>query len=128
MAPAAGQVKIKTSLASDLPHIDADGELLKRLLNNLIKNAVEASHDTGTVTVITQPSETPAHRIKLIIEDQGEGMDEETQNSIFQPYFTTKRGGTGLGLVLVRKIIDDHDGDVSVESILDQGTRFIVRL
>ena len=128
MSPATGQVNIKTQLAPDLPDIETDGDLIKRLLNNLIKNAVEASHDTGTVTVTTASTDGSPHRIILTVEDRGEGMDEETLENIFQPYYTTKRGGTGLGLVIVRKIVEDHGGEISVKSEKDAGTRFSVHL
>ena len=126
--PWAGRINIQTHLSSHLPSIQADPEQMKRLLHNLIKNAVEASHDPETVSVTTQPVESAEHKIELEIQDQGEGMDEEELERIFQPYYTTKQKGTGLGLAIVQKIVEAHDGEIRVESAAGKGTRVTVRL
>jgi len=126
--PTAGSVKIETTLSPDLPSIPADREQMKRLLNNLIKNAVEACHDTGTVIVTTRWSESPGHTITLEIQDHGEGMDEETLEKIFHPYFTTKKKGTGLGLTIVQKIVEDHSGKIQISSEKGKRTRVTIHL
>lgn len=126
--PAIGQVKIEMNLSTPLPSINADREQMKRLLNNLIKNAVEASHDTGTVVVTTRRTESVSNRVELEIRDQGDGMDKETMEKIFHPYYTTKKKGTGLGLAIVQKIVEDHNGEITIESQRGMGTRVKVRL
>jgi len=125
--PTIGQVKIKMDLVEDLPLIDADREQMKRLVNNLIKNSVEASHDTGTVHLTSRKLGLQDRSIEIEVRDEGEGMDEEKMKHIFRPYYTTKKKGTGLGLALVQKIVEDHDGEIHVESEEGKGTRVMVR-
>jgi len=128
MEPVAGHVTIEMDLHEDLPLIDADREQMKRLLNNLIKNGIEASHDTGSVTVSTRRANEGERQIEIEVRDEGEGIDNETVDRIFRPYYTTKKKGTGLGLALVQKIVDDHDGEIQVTSEMGHGTRVTVRL
>lgn len=128
METSAGRVEIKMQLASDLPELRADREQIKRLLINLIKNSLEASHDTGTVTVATRRARSEDHAIEIEILDEGEGMDEETLDRIFQPYYTTKKKGTGLGLAIVQKITEDHEGIIRVESEKEKYCRVTVLL
>jgi nitrogen fixation/metabolism regulation signal transduction histidine kinase len=123
-----GRVKIQSDLSVNIPSINADGEQIKRLLTNLIKNGVEASCNSGTVTIITRCAESPEYSIELEIKDQGEGMDEEMMKKIFHPYFTTKKEGSGLGLPIVQKIVEDHDGVIRIESQKGKGTRVVVCL
>jgi signal transduction histidine kinase len=66
--------------------------------------------------------------VKIEISDTGGGITEENLNKIFEPYFSTKETGTGLGLAIVKKIIDDHNGAIDVESALNEGTKFTVKL
>jgi nitrogen fixation/metabolism regulation signal transduction histidine kinase len=126
--PASGLVKIDTHLQPDLPVVEADAGQMKRVIHNLIKNAVEASHNTGTVIVSTREAQEPKHAVEIEIQDQGEGMDEETIEKMFQPYFTKKKKGTGLGLAIVQKIIDDHHGEIRVNSKKNRGTTITVSL
>jgi nitrogen fixation/metabolism regulation signal transduction histidine kinase len=128
LEPSIGQVKIVTEYGADLPLIEADQEQIKRVLTNLIKNSVEASHDRGTITVKTRISGSDRYRIELEIGDEGDGMDDETLSKIFNAYFTTKRKGTGLGLAIVQKIIEDHNGEITVESAQDKGTRIRITI
>lgn len=128
LEPSLGQVKIITDLAPTLPLIEADQEQIRRVLNNLIKNSIEASHDRGSITVRTRTAESEGSKIQVEILDTGEGMDDETLGRIFDAYFTTKRKGTGLGLAIVQKIIEDHNGEISVESTKGKGTRIRIIL
>ncbi|MBN2030381.1 HAMP domain-containing protein [bacterium] len=123
-----GQVNVRTNLAAHLPLINADREQMKRLLTNLIKNGIEASRGNGTVMITTGVAASSEHAVKLVIQDQGEGIDSETLDKIFHPYYTTKEKGTGLGLAIVQKIVEDHDGEIRIESEKGKGTRVIVSL
>ncbi len=122
LEPSSGQVKIIAEYAENLPHVEADREQMKRVLNNLIKNSIEASHDRGTVTVKTAVHEADNRQIVLEIRDEGDGIDDKNLSKIFNAYFTTKQKGTGLGLAIVQKIIEDHNGEIIVESTVGKGT------
>ena len=128
MKPSCGPVKIAMHLGEELPLIEADREQMKRLLNNIIKNAVEASHNKGTVVVTTRTCDTKGRSVEIEVKDKGEGMDEETLENLFRPYYTTKKRGTGLGLAIVQKIIEDHGGEIFVVSQKGEGTRVRVCL
>jgi signal transduction histidine kinase len=106
---------------------------LRRVVQNLVENAIHAvSGKTGKecelspyILVATSCQEG---RIKLIIEDNGIGMDENTVKRAFEPLFTTRAQGTGLGLAIVRKIVEEHGGVVSISSTLECGTLVTVEL
>ncbi len=113
----------------DLPPIPADEHGLHQALLNLISNAIDAVEDkTGAVTVSTQYRlEERAVVIQVI--DNGGGIPAEQQPSIFQPFYSGKgQGGTGLGLAVTRKVVEEHGGSVGVESAPDQGTTFTIKL
>lgn len=102
-----------------------DAELLEVALYNLIVNAIEASTPGQTVSV--QVAAGPAF-VTVSISDNGSGIDEQHRENIFNPFFTTKQNGTGLGLAIVSKIIDEHHGEITVQSQPDRGTQFLIRL
>jgi len=93
---------------------------------NLVVNALEAMKDGGVLTVRAAPDEQTGERIVLSVEDTGPGIPPEVRAQVFDPFFTTKEAGTGLGLSIVRKIIDQHAGDIRLESEVGKGT--IVRV
>ncbi len=99
--------------------------LLKVAIAHLVRNALEATSPQGEIHVST--SVDPAHTT-LVIEDTGRGMPPEVLNRIFEPYFTTKVGGTGLGMVFVRQIIDEHRGTIDLASEVGRGTTVTIRL
>jgi two-component system, NtrC family, nitrogen regulation sensor histidine kinase NtrY len=94
---------------------------------NLVDNAVEAVGGTGAVTVeiIWLPE---SRRVRIIVADDGPGIPAEDKERLFLPYFSTKAGGTGLGLPIVHQIVTDHGGTIWVEDAVPQGTRFVVEL
>ena len=98
---------------------------IKRAIVNLIKNGLEAIPPGGRVTVRTASS---GRVCRLVIEDNGPGLSTQARDNLFTPYFTTKPGGSGLGLVIVKKIISEHDGRISVESSAEGGTLAVVEL
>jgi signal transduction histidine kinase len=98
---------------------------LRRALLNLVQNAADAMPQGGTVTLTGQSTAT---RVQLCVQDTGIGIAAERLEQIFEPLYTTKPGGTGLGLYIVREIVAAHGGQVTVESVEGQGTTFTITL
>ncbi len=110
----------------NVPPIVGDAEVLRSVFSNLFINAVQAMEKNGgKLNVIISPAD---ESVKIEITDTGIGISEENLDKIFEPYFSTKETGTGLGLAIVKKIVDDHSGTIDVESNLDEGTKFTVKL
>jgi signal transduction histidine kinase len=118
-------IKSVLELAESLPPIDFDERYMKQALLNLIKNAIAAMPGGGSLTISTEVSDD---RILLRVRDTGVGIPEENQQKIFEPYFTTKETGSGLGLTLVFKIIREHNGDITMKSREGEGTCFTIIL
>ena len=102
-----------------------DAAKLKQVVLNLVVNAIEAMRTGGVLTARVAPVED---QVVIAIEDTGGGIPPEVQASVFDPFFTTKEAGTGLGLSIVRNIVDQHMGDVRIESDPGKGTRALVRI
>ena|GEM_PF-308797 len=120
-----------------------DADQLRQVFVNLIANAVDASAEGTPIQLTTErttlaraatadgdhaPAAGTIPAARVTITDEGEGMDERTRARLFEPFFTTKKRGTGLGLAVVKKIVEQHNGRVSVESAPGQGTSFHVEL
>jgi len=110
-----------------LPSIRGDSEGLYRAFSNLVINAIQAMPVGGTLSVSSE-LEQLSSTIKITFRDTGVGMDKETAKNLFNPFFTTKDKGFGLGLALTHKIIEDHKGMIEVMSELGKGTTFFLRL
>ncbi|HEY3499865.1 MAG TPA: ATP-binding protein [Polyangiaceae bacterium] len=113
--------------------VSADPSLLEQVLVNLVVNARDAMPNGGRLEISVGTSDhigrDAAHGTALLsVSDSGVGMDDETRLRIFEPFFTTKSHGTGLGLASSYGIIQQHRGDIAVESAIGQGTRFVVSL
>jgi len=108
-------------LEENLPLIPLDKRFIKQAILNLVKNSLAAMKNGGALCFTTKSENDD---IKLVIEDTGEGISEENLAKIFEPYFTTRDSGSGLGLTLVFKIIREHSGEISVRSKLNEGTAF----
>ena len=117
--------------------IDGDADLLHRAIFNLVLNAAQAVGDSGSVTVTLRSATADmvpggvlpeAGAVRLVIEDDGQGMDAETRDRIFTPFFTTKPRGSGLGLPVVHRAIEAHRGVVLVDSSMGSGSRFTIIL
>ena len=102
--------------------IEGNENRLKQIVMNVIKNAVESMYNGGTVLV--DMSVNSGSLLELSITDEGSGMCNETIENLFQPFYTTKTTGTGLGLPFVKKVIEEHDGEIVIESEVKKGTRF----
>jgi nitrogen fixation/metabolism regulation signal transduction histidine kinase len=124
-------IPIHVELAPDLPPVAGDASLLRQVLVNLMKNAQEAQETSAAplIRVITrrEPWQS-SERIVLCVEDNGAGFPEELKNRMFEPYATTKPKGTGLGLPVVKKIVEEHHGEIDVCNIEGSGARISVRL
>src|SRR5262245_12094895 len=97
----------------------------RRALLNLVQNALDAMPQGGTLTVRGQRTTT---HVQLQVQDTGSGIPAEQLTTIFEPLYTTKPGGTGLGLYIVQEIVEAHGGQITVESVVGQGTTFTVTL
>jgi two-component system, NtrC family, nitrogen regulation sensor histidine kinase NtrY len=107
--------QIKLSLESDEEFIvKADASLIEQALMNVIKNAIEAVGNSGTVTIKIKPIED--RKVELIVEDSGCGISDDIQHQLFTPFFTSKESGQGLGLMLVREIFRLHEFDFSLRN------------
>ncbi len=120
--------EFKLKLAPDIPLIKGVPEQLKSVLINLMKNAIQAMPKGGTITVKTGKSEEHPGKIQIIVADNGPGIAKKDLEKLFQPFFTTKENGTGLGLTICRQIIKSHGGYITVESTLRKGTEFTITL
>ncbi len=116
---------VQESLAHSVPLAQCDPAQIKQVLVNLIKNAMQAMNRDGTLTLST--GSTP-EAVWVSIQDTGCGIPSEQLNGIFKPFYTTKEKGSGLGLMIVQRILRDHGGRVEMESQLGQGTTFRVWL
>ena len=121
------RIEVVTELAPDLPLMQADPELLRNCLFNFITNAAQAMPLGGKIT-LGACYDRESKQFRLTFADEGEGLAEEDTLKIFQPYFTTKEAGIGLGLAITERIIKEHGGEIIVESKLGEGTLFTVLL
>jgi len=117
-------VRLEGNLAADVT-ISIDKNQLKQAILNLLQNALEATHPGGRIWV---SSEKLANGVKITVGDTGTGIPEDKLSKIFNLYFTTKQGGTGLGLSMVHQIISAHEGTIQVHSKVGEGTIFEILL
>jgi PAS domain S-box-containing protein len=119
-------IHIDYQLAKNLPAIPCEENQLKQVIINLIKNAIEAMPTGGTITVET--GQKDSEHIFIRITDEGKGIPEEMLSKLGEPFYTTKEHGTGLGLMVCYKIIENHLGQLNVSSKLNEGSRFEIVL
>ena len=122
------------------PILNIDGDRIRQLLVNLIKNALDAMHQTkankdqvkeqSTLTICSAIAKTAENKpqFKLTLSDNGPGIDEALLLNLFEPYKTTKAHGDGLGLAIVKRIVEEHDGRVLAKNNKDQGASIHVFL
>jgi len=122
-------IAVHTILAPDLPPVMADPSAMKRAVANLVDNAAEAMSGSMVREVEISTSLIPTREsVEVVIADTGHGVTRELKEKLFLPYFSTKQRGTGLGLALVSRIIEDHHGSIRVEENSPVGARFILEL
>jgi two-component system, NtrC family, sensor kinase len=120
-------IQIQRNLSENIPEIMADKDQIQQVFINIIINASEAMSKGGNLTITTSLSST-GEVILVTFKDSGPGIPEEIKEKIFDPFFTTKEQGTGLGLSISYGIIEQHGGDINLESSTDQGTTFTIQL
>jgi two-component system NtrC family sensor kinase len=118
-------VKVELQRCEQLPPVEHDPDQIQQVLLNLMLNAIQAIEGTGQVSVDLEARDGLA---AVSVSDTGRGIPAEDLPNIFRPFFTTKGSGTGLGLSLVRRIVEDHGGRIGVESELGKGSRFTMLL
>ncbi|MGA1840839.1 MAG: ATP-binding protein [bacterium] len=122
-------VSIKLERKERLPELLADPEQLKEVLVNLLVNACEAMEDGGTITIHEEEAQEKNERAAIIrLIDQGPGIPLSIQGKIFQPFFTCKEDGTGLGLTIAARIINEHGGCLDLKSSEGEGAIFTIKL
>ena len=119
------EIVVEQELRSDLPLLQLDRDQMKQAFYNVIKNSVEAMHRHGTFRIRTDLADT---HVIVRFDDTGGGMSAENLGRVFEPYFTTKPSGSGLGLLIVRRIVREHGGELSIESSQGRGLTLTIRL
>jgi len=120
-------VGLTTRHADDVPLLEVDPDHIKRAVLNLVDNAVDAAGPGGEVTIETTYLAETAH-VRIVVSDNGPGIDAETRDKLFLPYFSTKVAGMGLGLPIVWEIVTEHAGTIRIEDGVPRGSRFIIEL
>jgi signal transduction histidine kinase len=122
----AGRVAVESHVAATLPAVRIDRMLIGRALTNVIENALHAMPNGGTLTVEAAPA--PDHMVQLRVTDTGIGMDADAIAKIFEPYFSTKAIGTGLGLTIAKRNVEANQGTIAVTSQKGRGTSVTMTL
>ena len=122
-----GDLHIILHLPESAPPVNLDRRQMKQALINLIDNAIAAMKGSGDI-IITIAYDTLAGRVRLEFADTGQGVSDVEKHNLFEPYFSTKTTGMGLGLAIVNSIITDHGGRISVHDNAPRGTKFIIEL
>jgi len=118
-------LNLTLELRSALPALELDPDQIKQAFYNIVKNATQATTEGGMITIKTDLTDS---HILVTFNDTGEGISAENLSNVFQPYFTTKKSGTGLGLLIIRRIVREHGGDIKISSELGSGTSLCLSL
>ena len=122
------QIEVQMDLPPTIPPLQLDDDKMRIVFTNLIKNACQAMPSGGTLEIVVEVSILHHDRVTVIVRDTGVGIPADALYRIFEPFYTTKPRGLGLGLVNVKNIVEAHGGTVRVESEVGIGTTFFVRL
>ncbi len=117
------KITVNLNIHGNLPKISIKEHQLFEIVNNLVKNALEAIGEEGLLLILAGNIE---NKVVITIQDTGPGVSPVHEDKIFSPFFTTKEKGTGLGLVVVRKLVEDNYGTIELRSIPEKGTTFII--
>ena len=120
-------IRFEIHAGQDMPRLNLDRQLMKRALINLVDNAVAAIGAEGSV-VISASFDPILKIVRIEVSDTGPGISDEDKTHLFEPYFSTKKSGMGLGLSIVSGIISDHNGRIYVQDNVPQGARFVIEL
>jgi PAS domain S-box-containing protein len=119
------RVQVDCDLSPDLPLALIDGQQMAQVLENLIRNAVEAIPERGSIRIVACAEDG---QLELSVADSGPGVQPQNVERIFEPLFTTKKGGTGIGLAISKRLVEAHGGAIRVETVLGQGTKFTISM
>jgi two-component system nitrogen regulation sensor histidine kinase NtrY len=120
-------IEFNTHITNHFPTLNLDRQQVKQAMINLINNAVAAVKNKGRITI--RLSHIPdLNKARIEVADDGSGITDEDKARLFEPNFSTKKAGMGLGLAIVSSIINDHQGVISVEDNSPRGARFIIEL
>ena len=122
-----GHPRIYLVLASDLPLVRGDSARLRQVIHNLLQNAQDTVIDVAEPAIMVRTEIVPGG-IRFSVSDNGKGFSEQVKTRVFEPYVTTKSRGTGLGLPIVKKIIEEHSGTIQIENIRPCGARISITL
>lgn len=126
------QVKIVSHYAGDIPKLQVDRQRLEQVFTNLVINATQAMPKGGQLSLraelVAGAESHPAKFVRVAIADTGQGVPLESRSHIFEPFFTTKTKGTGLGLTVARRILEEHGGSINIDETVSPGTCFIIKL
>jgi len=125
------RVGFSLKLASDLPQVEIDAGRIRQLMHNLIKNAIEAGGDGQRCVVTIETlygNDKGVGYVELLVHDNGPGIPEEIFGKVFEPYVTGKRRGSGLGLPIVKKIVEEHGGMIWIKNTTEGGACIMIRL
>jgi signal transduction histidine kinase len=119
------KVVLEKSYEEGLPQVLVDADKLKQVFLNILRNAYEAVEEKGKINIfLSLLKEQEGSKIRVFISDNGSGIPEENRETVFEPFYTTKASGIGLGLPIARKIIEQHRGTIRVKKNAAQGTSF----
>lgn len=127
-------IVFEEALDGELPPVEVDADKIRQVLLNLVHNAVQVLRDEGRVRVATARARArfrrgpPVEAVEISVQDDGPGIAPEDLDKLFIPFFTTRQGGTGLGLPISRRLVEAHGGDILVRTRPGHGTTFVVRL
>jgi len=120
-------IEVVRDFEEGLPAVIADYMQMKQVFLNLFLNAVEAMPDGGTLKIKTS-YEKASSSVRIEVADTGKSIDDDTMDKIFQPFFTTKAKGTGMGLAISKRLIEDHGGTITLNNLPDRGAVFTIRI
>ena len=118
-------ILVETELRENLPPLPLDRHQIKQAFYNIIKNAAQAMKSGGILHIRTDRDE---NHISVTFKDSGGGIPMENMSKVFDPYFTTKEGGSGLGLLIVRRIVREHGGEIDIVNSQGRGLELTIRL
>ncbi|WP_187274247.1 ATP-binding protein [Paenibacillus sp. N3.4] len=119
-------IQFVVNAENNLPHVSCEENQLKQAFINLIKNAIEAMPDGGQIDIDLRSE--GADSVRIVFKDRGQGIENDVLARLGEPFYTTKEKGTGLGIMITYKIIEDHRGHLVVESKVGEGTVVSVTL
>jgi two-component system nitrogen regulation sensor histidine kinase NtrY len=121
------ELEIRPHYQACLPKVSIDPEQIRRVIHNLVDNAIEAMDRRGVIDIETR-HDAKNNLVRIVVADNGPGIPEAEREKLFLPYYSTKQRGSGLGLAIVRRIVAEHGGSIDVTDNQPRGTRFAIEL